>query len=480
MAMDGQLRYAVWDLDDNERTILAANVDSMTFNHDILDDLFPEVLPPEGAPFASDDFWPRETVLQTPFFPGADLPANLVTEDSAMGFALNEGLFTEDCTALDLGTGLQYIPWQDSGLVDVDWDAYAPELNQPWLDASYDTMDLVPSIVRSNSSEEPIPDLDGCSTLPSPRSQTPATASAAASVRRFETDNKRWHATQARLREADASFLYGVLTTKIFCKPSCPSRRASRRHVRYFPFPGAIEAAAKANFRPCKRCIPHTLGAKSSGVLAICEVLRLIIADTFDDPGAGHRKADLKLEALARFAGLSAFHFHRLFKATTQLTPGDFIYACRALALQDSLRAGSDQGFDVAVNVPAVLERVSWTPRAARKALGDILPLHYARGVPSKKLQYCIQNTPCGPLCIVFSFDEDRVNCNAHAVSFEGAEGWACQCFSATRASGEYQDRLTEWLGALKEASRDRDIELTSDVLPSLWRARVLLKITQH
>ena len=139
-------------------------------------------------------------------------------------------------------------------------------------------------------------------------------------------------ATLSRSRAADRYFLYGVLTTKIFCRPSCASRRPSRRHVRFFSFPGAIEAAEQAKFRPCKRCSPETLGTGNTAILAVSQVLCRIIGETFEK-GSETEKGDLKLESLAKSAGLSTFHFHRLFKATTHITPADFITACHALAL---------------------------------------------------------------------------------------------------------------------------------------------------
>lgn len=67
-----------------------------------------------------------------------------------------------------------------------------------------------------------------------------------------------------------------------FCRPSCAFRSPSRRHVRFFFFPGAIEAAEQVKFRPCKSCKPEIQGTVKAGVLAISQVLRRMTAEMFE------------------------------------------------------------------------------------------------------------------------------------------------------------------------------------------------------
>src|SRR5688572_3554939 len=64
----------------------------------------------------------------------------------------------------------------------------------------------------------------------------------------------RWRAVVARDRGSDGKFVYGVGTTGIYCRPSCPSRRAKPENVDFFP---TVEVAEKAGFRPCMRCKPN-------------------------------------------------------------------------------------------------------------------------------------------------------------------------------------------------------------------------------
>ena len=297
-----------------------------------------------------------------------------------------------------------------------------------------------------------------------------------ASVSSFGTDNQRWHATLARSRAADRYFLYGVVTTKIFCRPSCASRRPSRRHVRFFSFPGAIEAAEHANFRPCKRCNPETLGTSNTGVLAICQILRRIIDETFERRSEA-RKECLKLESLAKSAGLSTFHFHRLFKATTHVTPADFITACHALALQDALCTYSTRGNRPGANAVQLSPR--WSERTARKALGGLNPEDYANGAKSTSIQYCRVSAPVGDLEIAYSKDKKSPNVTVHAVVLlQDYSIPISNHFWTIKRSEEHTQRLQQCVNKLEDDCQDRDVELAADVLSVLWRARLWLKLT--
>jgi len=68
----------------------------------------------------------------------------------------------------------------------------------------------------------------------------------------YASDDERWRAVERRDRNADGAFFTGVVTTGVFCKPSCPGRPL-RRNVRFF---ATAEAASAAGLRACKRCRP--------------------------------------------------------------------------------------------------------------------------------------------------------------------------------------------------------------------------------
>ena len=71
---------------------------------------------------------------------------------------------------------------------------------------------------------------------------------------RFANDEARWQAIKRRDRAADGAFYYSVLTTGVYCRPSCAARRARRENVRFY---AADAEAERAGFRPCKRCRPN-------------------------------------------------------------------------------------------------------------------------------------------------------------------------------------------------------------------------------
>ena len=133
----------------------------------------------------------------------------------------------------------------------------------------------------------------------------------------FSTDAQRLAALGARDKAADGAFVYSVRTTGVFCRPSCASRPAKRENVAFHADPTAARAAG---FRPCLRCRPEgeTEAARAAALVArACRTIER--AEEAPD-----------LDALARDAKLSRFHFHRLFKRETGLTPKAYAEAHRA------------------------------------------------------------------------------------------------------------------------------------------------------
>lgn len=336
--------------------------------------------------------------------------------------------------------------------------------------------DAVPA--NLGNSYEPTPDLTECSTPTSLSSYNASHDHRVESTHSFNTEDQRWLATLSRSRAADRYFLYGVLTTKIFCRPSCASRRPSRRRVRFFSFPGAIEAAEQARFRPCKRCKPETIGTGNTGVLAVSQVLRRIIAETFDKRSEAKNEG-LKLESLAKSAGLSTFHFHRLFKATTQVTPADFITACHALALQDALCAHSVR--ETGADRSTVQLSPRWSERTARKALGGLSPEEYANGAKFTVIEYCHVSTPIGDLEVAYSRGKKSPEVTVHAtVLLQDPDLSISNHFLALKGSEVQTQRFQNCIRELEEKCQDRDVELAADVSPVLWRARLWLKLTHE
>jgi AraC family transcriptional regulator of adaptative response/methylated-DNA-[protein]-cysteine methyltransferase len=143
----------------------------------------------------------------------------------------------------------------------------------------------------------------------------------------------RWKSVVARDAEADGSFVFAVKTTGIYCRPSCPSRRAKPSNVAFYDTPAEAETAG---YRACQRCNPNGQSSAEANAKIIAEACRLIEASD-EMP---------KLDDLARRVGLSPFYFHRQFKAITGLTPKQWAAAHRINKVRSGLagRKGSITG----------------------------------------------------------------------------------------------------------------------------------------
>ena len=303
----------------------------------------------------------------------------------------------------------------------------------------------------------------------------------------FATDDERWQGTLKRSKAADHSFLYGVKSTNVFCRPSCPARRAGRQQVEFFPFPTAIEDARNAGYRACKRCIPDTLDNVDKGVNGVCKVLRLMVQDAFEakvDRGRG-----FKLEDLAKEADLSPFHFQRVFKANTRMTPGDFATACQSLALQDALArtslesdfmmmsTDSDLSSTLDSRVNEILKLYSrWNIRTAKKALGGIPPLNYALGAPGLDVLYAEAESPVGQVSIAYTGTKA-----IHAVTMSNDGGpnlWSR--FSPVRQNKETNRIIQQGVDIIQMEAADRDHALPKELIQTLWRARIWLHLVRE
>jgi AraC family transcriptional regulator of adaptative response/methylated-DNA-[protein]-cysteine methyltransferase len=138
------------------------------------------------------------------------------------------------------------------------------------------------------------------------------------------TDEHLWD--QVLSHRPDAGFLYAVTTMGIYCRPSCPSPRPLRRNVRFFATPPEAEAAG---FRACKRCDPK--GERAA-------IARAVVRDACDFMEA--QETVPSLATLAARSGYSRFHFLRMFRDHTGLTPRSYAEGVRARRLQAALSGG--------------------------------------------------------------------------------------------------------------------------------------------
>ncbi|MFZ5826375.1 MAG: bifunctional DNA-binding transcriptional regulator/O6-methylguanine-DNA methyltransferase Ada [Bacillota bacterium] len=189
-------------------------------------------------------------------------------------------------------------------------------------------------------------------------------------------DEVRWQAVVQRDGRADGLFYYGVASTGIYCRPSCPSRRPRRENVRFFD---SQEAAEQAGFRPCRRCRPEALSTQQRVVAQVQELLQ-----TAETPPS--------LAELGTAVGLSPFHLQRLFKRATGLSPREYANHCRL----ERLKVGLKQGATV---TEALYEAGYGSSRAlydqAQTHLG-MTPSAYRRGGAGERIAYACAETPLG------------------------------------------------------------------------------------
>ncbi len=189
--------------------------------------------------------------------------------------------------------------------------------------------------------------------------------------------DEMWEAVRRRDPTYDGAFFVAVKTTGVYCRPSCASRPAKRENVSFF---SSVEAAERAGFRACKRCRPDRLGASDPQVEAVrraCEK----IASAEEAPS---------LADLAAGAGLSPFHFHRVFKKVAGVTPKAFAAEMRARRAAENLStAGTvteaiyDAGFNSSSRFyETAAARLGMTPTAVRRG-GEGARIRFAVGQSS-------------------------------------------------------------------------------------------------
>lgn len=131
----------------------------------------------------------------------------------------------------------------------------------------------------------------------------------------FATTSSRWAALQSRNPAAANAFIYSVITTKIYCRPTCPSRLARRANIVFHK--NSFDAEAEG-FRPCKRCHPQVIENDGDPQrVAIGKACKLLKEDF-------HTDARTSVKALAAKVGLTECHFCRVFKKIMGVTVGEY------------------------------------------------------------------------------------------------------------------------------------------------------------
>lgn len=197
-------------------------------------------------------------------------------------------------------------------------------------------------------------------------------------------DDPRWHAVLSRDPAWDGAVWYAVSSTKVYCRPSCPSRRPRRDRVAFFE---SVQHAVNAGYRACKRCAPDAAGAHTGHTdHTTDDVTRAIVRAL---AYLEQHEDTVPLDTLATISGLSKAHLQRQFTRVVGCSPHEWHTAQRAERLRVSLRAGAsvslaalDAGFE---SLPAAYA-------ASTKHLG-MSPGAYKRGAPGETIFYTV--VPC-------------------------------------------------------------------------------------
>ena len=194
------------------------------------------------------------------------------------------------------------------------------------------------------------------------------------------SDDECWAAGSARDRRFDGRFIIGVLTTGIYCRPSCPARHPKRENVRFFASPADARAAG---LRACLRCSPDDVSRDERAVLSAIAAIQ----------SAGQ---PLALAALAEETGYSPSHFQRVFTRHTGLSPA--AYARALLAERAAQALSAEQSVTEAIYA-AGYSAPSRFYEANQGRLG-MTPSAWVNGGRGAAIHWAVVDTSLGPMLV--------------------------------------------------------------------------------
>jgi AraC family transcriptional regulator, regulatory protein of adaptative response / methylated-DNA-[protein]-cysteine methyltransferase len=238
---------------------------------------------------------------------------------------------------------------------------------------------------------------------------------------------KQWQQVLERDVRADGQFVYAVKSTKIYCKPSCASRRPMRKQVSFFPTPALAEAAG---YRACKRCEPERTEAKADpqagAIAAVTEYLK------------DHAEERTRLADVAKATGVGRLTILRGFKRVLGVSPGEYAKEARLAKFKDKVREPKKRITDAIYEAgfgssSRLYEKSStalgMTPRVMREG-GAGLMIRYCT-VASSLGRMLVATTDVGICSISFGRDDKELVAGlreqfakAQLVAAKGNTGW--------------------------------------------------------
>jgi AraC family transcriptional regulator of adaptative response/methylated-DNA-[protein]-cysteine methyltransferase len=268
-------------------------------------------------------------------------------------------------------------------------------------------------------------------------------------------EDHRWNAVTGRDPAYDGQFVFGVSSTGIYCRPSCPARRPRRENVTFFLSP---EQAERAGYRACLRCKPKSASGRSQsdGVKQICRY----IEQHLDEP--------ITLERLGKEFKQSPFHLQRRFKAVLGITPREYADSCRLRLLKRNLQAGN--------NVTRAMYDAGYgsSSRLYERTASQLgmTPDKYRRGAIAAAIRYTCADSPLGRMLIAAT---ERGVC---AIQFAGSDG---ELLEGLKREFPFAVRklddsgLKSWVTALLRQMRglEGDASLPLDIRATAFQRRV-------
>lgn len=240
-------------------------------------------------------------------------------------------------------------------------------------------------------------------------------------------DSIAWDAVLRRDRSFDGLFVTGVLSTGIYCRPSCAARHPARHNVRFF---ADGSAASSAGLRACKRCLPDDVARDETAVLAAIEAIR-----ASEEP--------LALAALAAECGYSPAHFQRVFSRHTGLSPAAYARALRTERAREALTSSTrvvDAIYEAGFNAPSrfygtLKGKIGMHPSAWKNG-GQGVDIHWLQS-PTSLGQMLVAWTDKGVCRLSFNEDPAALARRFPAARLIEATGESAQFVSAILAGVE-------------------------------------------
>ena len=253
---------------------------------------------------------------------------------------------------------------------------------------------------------------------------------------------RQWQQVLARDQRADGQFFYAVKSTRVYCRPSCPSRRPTRKNVTFFP---TAAAAEQAGYRACKRCEPDLAIPRPDPQAAVISVAAEYLSQ--------HSAERIRLADLAKATGVGRLTLLRGFRRVLGVSPGEFSKAQRVARFKDALRPDGtparrrspapatkritdaiyEAGFGSSSRLyESSTESLGMTPRTMREG-GAGLVIRYTTAI-SPLGRMLVAATPAGVCAIAFGRDDAELLSDlrrrfnkAELVPAKGNTGWLAE-----------------------------------------------------